>query len=104
MLNIDIVFIKGIFFLRLEGKITKDNYLKERRRLLDIIISNGIRYCVINLCKVTELDGYGKDTIKDIFEYINNNGTVYISNSVFSFNKTIKMIDNEYKALKIITI
>ena len=54
MLRIDTEFRKGILFVRLNGKISNDNYLASINNLIENI---GIRYIVLNIenlrgCKV----------------------------------------------------
>lgn len=105
MLKINLEFRKGILFIRLKGSLNKLTYQSMKDYLIPIIKDNGIKYIVFNLAYLTNIDGYGKESIKEaIFYAKQNQGTGLICNSKISFDKPYTMIENELKALKYITI
>lgn len=63
MLRIDTEFRKGILFVRLNGKISNDNYLASINNLIENI---GIRYIVLN---IENLRGIDVNSINHIIDY-----------------------------------
>ena len=67
MLLIDMKFVHGILMVDLDGELTINNKSKVERHLTDLIKENGIKYVLLNLNNVLEID---KPGIKS--EYFNS--------------------------------
>ena len=63
MLRINVEFRKGVLFVRLEGKIENDDYLKSINNLIDSI---GIKYIVLNIENIKFVD---VNSINHIIDY-----------------------------------
>ena len=77
MLDVNIEFVKGVLFVRLQGNLHTSNTKDLEKKLTDIIVTGGIKYLVFNI----------KNTILeeriDLFDKCNslikeNNGKMYI--------------------------
>ena len=91
MLKINSECRKGIFFVRLEGVLTKDNYLILRKEITNLVKENGIKNIVFNLEKLIKIDEIGLNELyRNIKISKKNNGTSFIC----GINKNIK---NHYK-------
>ena len=49
MLDVNIEFVKGVLFVRLDGKLNADNTKEIESNLKEIIILGGIKYLVFNI-------------------------------------------------------
>ncbi len=105
MLKINMEFRKGILFVRLKGELNKYTYKGLNDYLSHIIEEQGIKYLVINLACINDMDKYGIGSLKKYIKETNkNNGYTLICNSKFAFNNNTITIENELTALKIINI
>ena len=111
MLEIDIEFRKGLFFIRLIGILNNETVFKFKEEVLDIVELNGIKNIVFNLENLCYIDMMGIRILKKIYKSINNNyGKVYVceikSNIVRSkiLNSDLldyfKEVNNELNILK----
>jgi len=100
MLLIDMKFVHGILMVDLDGKLTIDNKNKIDRNLTDLIKDNGIKYVLLNLNNVLEVDKYGIEAIIENYKAIKeNNGKLVlcgISKLLENINK-IKVNDYVYE-------
>lgn len=81
MLDILFEFRRGILFIRLEGEITKNTYLKYKNEIIYMIEENGIRNAVINLEKVNNIDLKGINILFYTYELLRDNrGILMLSN------------------------
>lgn len=94
MFKIDMEFKKGIFFIRLEGTLTKEHTKEFIEECIPVILKHGIKYVVINLDKVNKLDLKGIEALMEINDIVssNNGKTTLCSLS----NKEVKNIIKEY--------
>lgn len=109
MLDINIQFLGGILFVRLEGKINKSSVSSVNDSLTDIIIKGGIKYIVFNISnsiieeRVSLFDNCNK-LIKD------NGGKLFLCGlknkleNVINSDYKCEMITNELSALKRISV
>ena len=67
MLNIIYEFRKGIFFIRLLGTLSKDNYIENEEILNNIITINRFKYIVVNTNYLEKVDLEGLNLIVNIF-------------------------------------
>ncbi len=72
MLDIDIVSKGGILFVRLFGKLTKENSNKLNREVLNFIDDVGIYNIVINIQNLSYIDLYGMKNIKRCYKMCEN--------------------------------
>ncbi len=72
MLNINMEFRKGILFVRLEGSLTATNINKFENEVIPIILSQEIKYVVINLDKLLTLDKSGVRSLIYLDEIVRN--------------------------------
>ena len=111
MLDIDMEFRKGILFVRLRGVLNGDTALELDENLTSIITDNGIKYLLINLNELTNIDKYGLKVIFKNYQNINiNNGKFILCGGDKLSNYTGNIIDNLYqvsdemKAFEVISI
>ena len=75
MLKINLEFRKGILFIRLKGNLNQLTYQSMKDYLIPIIKDNGIKYIVFNLAYLKSIDGYGKESIKEVIsDYLESQG------------------------------
>ena len=98
MLDIDIEFNQGILLVRLRGILNGDTVGLLRKDLEMVIRDNGIRYVLINLKKLSFIDNYGLEAIKQSYrQIINNNGKLIICGIDKLFNQNKEIFDNLYQ-------
>lgn len=112
MLSINTEFRKGIFFIRLDGSLTKETIDEFRLEVTNLIEDNGIRNILFNFNNLKSIDYKGINELYYIFELCElSNGLSLIcginDNIKNIINKTritkyIKQIDNELYALTLI--
>ena len=79
MLRIILEFRKGILFVRLQGKLTKDTVLDFQEEVIQIIQKNGIHTVVVNIEELEELDLKGMNALLYCYESCKKNkGTALI--------------------------
>ncbi len=80
MLEIDIEFRKGIFFVRLNGILNNETKFKLNNEVTKTISLNGIKYLMLNVENLYYIDEEGIESLELIDKLINNNyGIIYIS-------------------------
>jgi anti-anti-sigma factor len=113
MLKIEMEFIKGILFIRLDGKLNGNTCNKLYEEVAEMVFDNGIRNIVFNLENVNEIDINGINSL--IYNYklckqnkgdsiiCNINGTIKraLARSTQSY---IPITNNELTALNIFNI
>ena len=116
MLNIDLEFRYGMLFIRLEGELNKDNYMKFSNCLENMIYNNGLKYFVINLENLTYVDDRGlKEIINKYFDIKLNDGNLVIcgyDNKINNIHNIllkdvfsqIRHTNNELNAFKLLSI
>lgn len=112
MLNIDVEYIKGILFVRLDGSLNNQTSCILEDVINKIIYKAGIKYLLINLEKLYYIDDKGITTIINTCKNLNNGKLIvcgYQQNSMIKINNS-KLFDyalstnNEISALKLIHI
>jgi len=114
LLHIDLEYRKGILFIRILGDLCKKNYNMKSFDLIKIVKKSGIKYVVLNIEELENIDLFGLNLINKIKRIIKlNNGKILecgkfksktfkvIRNILF---KDIDNIKNELMAFKIINI
>ena len=111
MLDINMEIRRGILFVRLIGNLNKETSKYFKEEVSNLIEENGIKYLVMNLSNLNNIDNIGADLILDEYRYIAKiNGKVVIcgveENKQIekSFFKGIHKSDNELQAFSIINI
>ncbi len=111
MLDINMEIRRGILFVRLIGNLNKETSKYFKNEVSNLIEEKGIKYIVINLRQLTNLDTIGADLILDEYRYIAKiDGKVVIcgvdDNKKIEkdFFKGIHKSDNELQAFSIINI
>ncbi len=113
MLEIEMEFIKGILFIRLDGKLNGETSNKLYEDVSEMIFDNGIRNIVFNLENISEIDVNGINSLIYNYELCKkNHGDSIICNinsTVESaFTKGMKgfipITSNELTALNIFNI
>lgn len=56
MLNVNFEFRKGIFFIRLIGDVSKENYISKIEEIKRLIIVNKFKYIVLNTNYINNID------------------------------------------------
>jgi anti-anti-sigma regulatory factor len=104
MLEISFEFRKGIFFIRLIGDLSNQNYIHEDESLKELITSNKFKYIVINTNYLEQVDLDGLNYLLEIF-YItklnDSNLVICDKNSIFKrlLNNKIPSIKDEIEVL-----
>lgn len=70
MLDINMEIRRGILFVRLIGNLNKETSKYFKNEVSNLIEEKGIKYIVINLRQLTNLDTIGADLILDEYRYI----------------------------------
>lgn len=79
MLEINYEYIKGVLFVRVNGKLTKNNSYKLRNYLPNVIMKHGIKYMVYNFYNLEDIDETGVNTLLCGIKAIEDNkGNVYM--------------------------
>lgn len=67
MLNVNFEFRKGIFFIRLFGDMSKQNFYNETEELKKIIIANEFKYIVLNTNYIHKIDLEGLNYLLELY-------------------------------------
>lgn len=106
MLRINMVYNKGILFIRLNGKLISSTVGKINDFLIKTINKHNINKLIYNLDNLYALDQDGEKLIKDSIKAIKkNNGRVLLASSSITINvsKFDKiLVTDEKNAVKII--
>lgn len=73
MLDIDVLFHKGILFIRLNGKLEKNTISKLKNEVTQLIKDNGIRNIVFNISNLISIDCYGINALLNNYELVKQN-------------------------------
>lgn len=115
MLKIKMEFKKGILFIRLDGILNKRTKEKFDNEVLSIVLINKLKYIVVNLEGVYEVDEKGVDALKELNDIIYNfhgkgaicnltNNKVKNTIKEKNYENSFYEYDNELKALGMIKI
>lgn len=97
MLSINMKFIHGILVVDLDGELTSKTRERINKNLIDIIKDNGIKYVVLNLDNILNIDKYGIEAIIDSYNEIKeNNGKLVLCGISRLLENTNKIKLNEY--------
>ena len=104
MLDINMEFKQGILLVRLKGLLNGDTVEILKKDLEMVIKNNGIKYVLINLKKLSYIDNYGLEAIKQSYKQItNNNGVLIICGINKLFNQNKILAENLYQVNEEIT-
>lgn len=73
MLNLDMRFNHGILIVELDGELIIETSLKIKQHLTNLIKDNGIKYVVLDLNNVLNIDKSGIKSIIDNYYAVKNN-------------------------------
>lgn len=114
MLTVTTEFRKGILFVRLKGRLTKDTVYKLNKKVTRIIKENGIRNVVFNLSKLKAIDMKGISTLLYNYELCKkNDGRSLLCGNNSNIDRKLKKtrllnyiyeISDELSAIKIINL
>lgn len=115
MLKIKMEFKKGILFIRLEGILNKKTIEKFDSEVLSVVLTNKLKYIVVNLDQVYEVDEIGVDGLKELNDIIYNfkgkGALCSLSNSKvkrqireYDYTNNFYEFENELNALGMIRI
>ena len=114
MLEIDLEFVRGMLFVRLDGVLDTNTYTKLSDCLDSMIHEKGLKYFVVNLENLDYIDESGLQTIIDrYFDVVLHDGKLVICGYNDQFKKKLeignifKQIENtndELGALKLINL
>lgn len=111
MLDIEMKFKKGILIVRLKGILNGDTISILQKELKDIIENNGIKYVMLNLKRLSYIDKYGLESIKQSYNYIKSNkGKLILCgiDKLFESNKflteNLYQVNDEEVAYEIVNI
>lgn len=103
MLKINFEFRKGIFFLRLIGEMTQNNY-EMQKEIKELLINNKFKYIVINTNYLEQVDLVSLNYLIELFYITKNNNCNLIICDKFSIlerllGKNIPNIKDEIEVL-----
>ena len=111
MLDINMEIRRGILFVRLIGNLNKETAKYFKEEVSNLVEEKGIKYLVINLSNINNIDDVGADLIVNEYRYIAKiDGKVVIcgideeKQKLKEFFKGIHKSDNELQAFSIINI
>lgn len=114
MLEINLEFVRGMLFVRLEGVLDTNTYTKLSDCLDTMIHEKGIKYFVVNLENLDYIDENGLQTIIDrYFDVVLHDGKLVICGYNDQFKKNLEIsgifdqiekTSNELGALKLINL
>lgn len=82
---------KGILFIRITGSLIRKNINKFESDVLPVILKQGIKYVVLNLENLDQIDNYGIDSLSNLYEIIyRNNGRSSLCNINSKIKERIK--------------
>lgn len=100
MLEINLEFIRGMLFVRLDGVLDEYTYTKLSDCLDTMIHEKGLRYFVINLEYLDKIDENGLQTIIDrYFDVTLHDGKLVICGYHNQFHKSLE-IDNIFEKIE----
>lgn len=110
MLDVNFEFVKGILFVRLDGKLNHDNVHSVNTNLRDIISKGGLKYLVFNVSNAVLEERISLfDDCNKLIKY--NGGKMFIcglkhkiENVISSNYDSCNEISNELSALKAINV
>lgn len=115
MLKIKLEFKKGILFIRLDGILNKKTIDVFDNEVLSVVLVNKLKYIVVNLDEVYEVDERGIDALKELNDIIykfhgecalcsltNNNVKRQIKE--YDYTNDFYEFENELKALGMMNI
>ena len=73
MLDISYEIRKGILFIRLDGILTKITFKKLKKEITDMIEDNGISNVVFNIERLSSIDDFGINCLKENIKICKNN-------------------------------
>ena len=116
MLDINLEFVYGMLFIRLEGELNQNTYMKLNECLENMIYNNGLKCFVLNMENLTNIDDRGlKEIINRYFDIKLNDGKLVIcgySSKIKNkhnielenvFNQ-IEHVNNELSAYKLLSL
>lgn len=104
MLDIDMEFKQGILLVRLKGILNGDTVGLLKKDLEMVIKNNGIRYVLLNLKKLSYVDMYGLEAIKQSYKKIvDNEGKLIICGINKLFDQNNFLTDNLYQVNEEVT-
>ena len=93
MLKTNLEFKKGILFIRLEGNLNKKTIEQFDNEVLAVVLSNKLKYVVVNLDQIYEIDEKGVDGLMELNDIVYNfNGITTLCNLT---NRNVKKIIKE---------
>lgn len=101
MLNINMEFRKGLLFIRLKGELSKKTSRKLSECLDDMINENGIKYLVLNVNGLKNIEEIGINTILNHYQdIVMHNGKLVICGCDKLNNKLLmsNLLDDIYKS------
>lgn len=108
MLKIDSEYVKGIFFVRLEGSLNKKTAAKLNNFLVPAILKHKIKFLVYNLYKLESIDIVGKRALKKGARAININKGISliceIPTNIDLEDLDINKTSNELTAIDLISL
>jgi anti-anti-sigma factor len=79
VLKIDLNYHKKILFINLQGVLNRSTAYKINNYLIPVLLKHQIKYGILNLKDLVEIDDDGLDSLLNIkYAFKNNNGLVYL--------------------------
>lgn len=98
MLDIQLEYRKGILFIRLFGVLTDETLVKFNNEVKEVIIRAGIKYVVLNVQNLTNINKEGIKQIRELKKIINKtNGEFFLFGGSIKELKKLVNLENELK-------
>ena len=107
MIDIEMQSFRGILFVRLSGKLTRQSINTLNKEVIKLVKKVGIKNIVFNLQGINEIDKYGENILfKSMNLCLSNKGQMLIcaSNSQVTdkISEKIKIVNDELTAVHLI--
>lgn len=103
MLDIDIDSRCGILFVRLFGRLTKENCFKLNKDVFSLLNDVGILNVVINIQNLSYIDYFGMKAIRRIYK-TGNNSLLCVNPSQLNMVEDFRFVTDEMGAINTINI
>lgn len=105
MLKVLMEFRKGVLFVRLYGSL--NNYTKDifEKEVKEVIIKSGIRYVVLNVSNLSEINESGIKEIKNLRKILKKmDGEFFLFGGEIKELKSLVNLENELKVFERVVI
>lgn len=105
MLKVLMEFRKGVLFVRLYGSLNNDTKDIFEKEVKEVIIKSGIRYVVLNVSNLSEINESGIKEIKNLRKILKKmDGEFFLFGGEIKELKSLVNLENELKVFERVVI